>query len=305
MCRERQILTRSALQTKGMMYMVCDGHLGVDAAHFVEDHFHRTLSSLLPSKLPDWDKLRGGSLMRSVGSVGFAREHALAVADVEVYADVVRKALCDTFVYVENQWLGIGHMAGKCMGACLGFAHGGTTHAGRHSTMHGAMHQAHMHGASCHAWCHASGTHAWCLQRGSCASPYPRTIGHSPIAGRPSGPACQAWGHALAPQHPRNGNDALIPMQQRFEIRCEQTPRRSDGWARAMAHAGQAGTLRQGQGQFIEAPPQCRPLPQTGTLGQKRGQIGEQPHPSQHSSDRRPLDAHTLRIVSNVPGSRL
>lgn len=48
-------------ETKGMMYMVCDGHLGVDAAHFVEDHFHRTLSSLLPSKLPDWDKLRGGS----------------------------------------------------------------------------------------------------------------------------------------------------------------------------------------------------------------------------------------------------
>ena len=42
------------------MYMVCDGHLGVDAAAFVEAHFHRTLCALMPHEYPDWKHRKGG-----------------------------------------------------------------------------------------------------------------------------------------------------------------------------------------------------------------------------------------------------
>ena len=39
--------------------MVADGHLGIHAAAFVEAHFHRTLYSLIPPKLPDWENRKG------------------------------------------------------------------------------------------------------------------------------------------------------------------------------------------------------------------------------------------------------
>jgi len=71
--------------------MVADGHLGVDAAVFIEAHFHRTLYSLIPPKLPDWENRK----------------------EVEAYAEILRRALCDTFVHIENQWLGMGHIAGS------------------------------------------------------------------------------------------------------------------------------------------------------------------------------------------------
>ncbi len=46
-------------QPQSLMYMVCDGHSGVDAAAFVAENFLRFLNPKLPSKLPDWRNTAG------------------------------------------------------------------------------------------------------------------------------------------------------------------------------------------------------------------------------------------------------
>ena len=54
--------------------MVADGHLGVDAAAFIEAHFHRTLYSLIPPKLPDWENRKGEA--PSLRSIPFREKRA-------------------------------------------------------------------------------------------------------------------------------------------------------------------------------------------------------------------------------------
>lgn len=41
--------------------MVADGHLGINAAAFVEQHFYRLLHPLIPLELPDFENRRGRS----------------------------------------------------------------------------------------------------------------------------------------------------------------------------------------------------------------------------------------------------
>lgn len=42
-----------------MLYLVCDGHLGVDAASFVEETFVQFLTPLIPPTLPDFKDKKG------------------------------------------------------------------------------------------------------------------------------------------------------------------------------------------------------------------------------------------------------
>lgn len=46
-------------QPQSMMYMVCDGHSGVEAANFVASNFLRILNTKLPAKLPNFSQPRG------------------------------------------------------------------------------------------------------------------------------------------------------------------------------------------------------------------------------------------------------
>ena len=48
-----------------MLYMVCDGHAGREAAQFVSQHFLNTLLPLLPHKQPDFNKAKGMCTLRS------------------------------------------------------------------------------------------------------------------------------------------------------------------------------------------------------------------------------------------------
>ncbi len=99
----------------GTMYMVCDGHLGVDAAAFVERLLPRTLVPLLPKAHPNWSSRRGALGMHGNTPLHHAPCEASSFrsrAEVEAYARSIQKALCTTFVHVENEWLGMGHMAG-------------------------------------------------------------------------------------------------------------------------------------------------------------------------------------------------
>jgi len=37
-------------------------------------------------------------------------------ADVEVYSENLRKAVCETFVRLDNEWSNYGHLSGRSMG---------------------------------------------------------------------------------------------------------------------------------------------------------------------------------------------
>ncbi|GAX80483.1 hypothetical protein CEUSTIGMA_g7921.t1 [Chlamydomonas eustigma] len=75
---------------QGMLYMVCDGHLGIDAASYVESNLQSLLTPLLPTCLPKWESR----------------------IEVETYAETVRRAICSVFVKIENEWLDCGNTAG-------------------------------------------------------------------------------------------------------------------------------------------------------------------------------------------------
>lgn len=47
-------------QPQSMMYMVCDGHSGVEAANFVTSNFLRILNTKLPAKMPNFSNTKGG-----------------------------------------------------------------------------------------------------------------------------------------------------------------------------------------------------------------------------------------------------
>lgn len=51
-------LTIGTLQ-QSMLYMVCDGHSGVEAANFVASNFLRMLQPKLPARLPNFNVIKG------------------------------------------------------------------------------------------------------------------------------------------------------------------------------------------------------------------------------------------------------
>lgn len=82
---------------QSLMYMVCDGHTGVEAANFVATNFLRILNSKLPNKLPN-----------------FAHPQ-----DVDTFAENMRKALCETFVRIDNEWANQNLFAGTTVTVIL------------------------------------------------------------------------------------------------------------------------------------------------------------------------------------------
>ncbi|GFH28620.1 PPM-type phosphatase domain-containing protein [Haematococcus lacustris] len=85
-------------QPQSMMYMVCDGHSGVEAANFVASNFLRIFNTKFPTKLPNF---------------------GVAKAEVKAFAESVRKVLCETFVRLDNEWANVGHMAGTTVSVAL------------------------------------------------------------------------------------------------------------------------------------------------------------------------------------------
>lgn len=80
-----------------MLYMVCDGHSGSEAATYVAANFLRILNSKLPTKMP---------------SVASPKE-------LETFAELVRRAVCETFIRLDNDWIAVGHMAGTTVSAVI------------------------------------------------------------------------------------------------------------------------------------------------------------------------------------------
>lgn len=86
-----------ACQPQSLMYMVCDGHSGVEAANFVASNFLRILNTKLPSKLPNFSNQQ----------------------ETETFAENVRKALCETFVRIDNEWSAMAHFSGTTVTVIL------------------------------------------------------------------------------------------------------------------------------------------------------------------------------------------
>ncbi|GAX84868.1 hypothetical protein CEUSTIGMA_g12289.t1 [Chlamydomonas eustigma] len=92
---EDVLLTKSF--DKGDIYVICDGHLGVDAANFVRDHIVEEMLSRWPSQLPNWRNR----------------------AEVESHAAALQKAVCEAFAQTEIQWLARRHIAGTTLTVVL------------------------------------------------------------------------------------------------------------------------------------------------------------------------------------------
>ena len=56
-------------QPSSFLFMICDGHSGVDAANFVSTHFIRLLNSKLPNKLPNFSQFKGNQTAPDVRSL--------------------------------------------------------------------------------------------------------------------------------------------------------------------------------------------------------------------------------------------
>ncbi|KAJ9511432.1 hypothetical protein QJQ45_029903, partial [Haematococcus lacustris] len=109
-------------QPQSMMYMVCDGHSGVEAANFVASNFLRIFNTKFPTKLPNFGVAKGESL----DAKSLERNDAMsgcactcAPAEVKAFAESVRKVLCETFVRLDNEWANVGHMAGTTVSVAL------------------------------------------------------------------------------------------------------------------------------------------------------------------------------------------
>lgn len=125
---------------QGMMFMVCDGHAGVEAAKFVTETFHSLLCErllLLPPDLPHPSDKAGEakvpqrsqrpeqplrmSLHRrcagmTVNSAApcLRATRLVSLAAVEAFAERLRRHISDTFIAVDNAWTELGHLAGLC-----------------------------------------------------------------------------------------------------------------------------------------------------------------------------------------------
>eukprot|EP00798_Chlamydomonas_sp_ICE-L_P027871 gene27871-12048_t len=91
----RQLSIKSEPQS--MLYMVCDGHSGVNAANYVATNFLRLLEPKLPSRMPDISQRK----------------------EVEQFSEELRKALCEAFVRLDNDWAKNGHFAGTTVTAVI------------------------------------------------------------------------------------------------------------------------------------------------------------------------------------------
>ncbi|PNW77853.1 hypothetical protein CHLRE_10g454450v5 [Chlamydomonas reinhardtii] len=86
-----------ATQPPSMLYMVCDGHSGSEAANYVAANFVRILNSFLPPKPPNMASPK----------------------EVEMFSEVVRQAIVETFVRLDNDWISVGHMSGTTVTATI------------------------------------------------------------------------------------------------------------------------------------------------------------------------------------------
>ncbi|GLC33563.1 hypothetical protein PLESTB_000088500 [Pleodorina starrii] len=86
-----------ATQPQSMLYMVCDGHSGSEAANYVAANFVRILNSYLPAKAPNMANVK----------------------EVEAFAEVIRQAVVETFVRLDNDWIAVGHMSGTTVTAAI------------------------------------------------------------------------------------------------------------------------------------------------------------------------------------------
>ncbi|GIL52954.1 hypothetical protein Vafri_8690 [Volvox africanus] len=86
-----------ATQPQSMLYMVCDGHSGSEAANYVAANFVRILNTNLPAKVPSMASPK----------------------DVETFAALIRQAIVETFVRLDNDWIAVGHMSGTTVTATI------------------------------------------------------------------------------------------------------------------------------------------------------------------------------------------
>ncbi|GFR48931.1 hypothetical protein Agub_g10936 [Astrephomene gubernaculifera] len=86
-----------ATQPQSMLYMVCDGHSGAEAANYVAANFVRILNTFLPPKAPSMSSPK----------------------EMEAFAEVVRLAIVETFVRLDNDWIAVGHMSGTTVTATI------------------------------------------------------------------------------------------------------------------------------------------------------------------------------------------
>lgn len=96
-----------------MLYMVCDGHSGSEAANYVAANFVRILNSFLPSKAPNMANTKGTSSAYFQPFTLAAYQNS--VAEMEAFAEVIRQAVVETFVRLDNDWIAVGHMSGACL----------------------------------------------------------------------------------------------------------------------------------------------------------------------------------------------
>ncbi|KAG1670124.1 hypothetical protein FOA52_013700 [Chlamydomonas sp. UWO 241] len=82
-----------------MMYLVCDGHSGVDAAEFVASHLEGKLLAALQEVVHQCD--------------------LLSPAGLKVFAERLRMIIRDIFMEIEEDWSELGHMAGTTVTLCL------------------------------------------------------------------------------------------------------------------------------------------------------------------------------------------
>ncbi|GAX80484.1 hypothetical protein CEUSTIGMA_g7922.t1 [Chlamydomonas eustigma] len=79
--------------SESMLYVISDGHAGVDAAQFIESTFLPTLLSRLPPEFPNLAQ----------------------TPDLGPFSDLIRRALCDTFMLVDAEWLEKGDNSGATL----------------------------------------------------------------------------------------------------------------------------------------------------------------------------------------------
>ncbi|KAJ9519451.1 hypothetical protein QJQ45_023188 [Haematococcus lacustris] len=138
--RTQDVMFTSALAiSDSTLFMVCDGHSGPEAATFVASHFLSFVSTRLPGSLPDFNSSNGKLLLllllpepapctfaaRFQGTsplvLAWLPEFAgrAAPAEVQVFAESVRRALCETFIRLDNEWASGGRLAGTTVTVVL------------------------------------------------------------------------------------------------------------------------------------------------------------------------------------------
>lgn len=96
-----------------MLYMVCDGHSGVDAAEFVMENFRSLLCARV--QVPLLARLTQGEHVttpRSVSAHHVVWRLAGGQQGMQTCARMLREAICDTLIQIESDWSVHEHLAG-------------------------------------------------------------------------------------------------------------------------------------------------------------------------------------------------